>query len=47
MKEDGLTPQKIIRQIGQMFPDSVVVTDVGQNQLWTTQFLELNEKQAS
>ena len=44
MKEDGLTPQKIIRQIGQMFPDSVVVTDVGQNQLWTTQFLELNEK---
>lgn len=40
----GMTPEKIIRAINQMFPDSIVVTDVGQNQLWTTQFLEMNGK---
>lgn len=41
---DGLTPERIIRKINEMFPDSIVVTDVGQNQLWTTQYLEMNGK---
>lgn len=40
---DGLTPENIIRKINSMFDDFIVVTDVGQNQLWTTQFIELNE----
>ncbi len=40
----GLTPEKIIRKINQMFRESIVTTDVGQNQLWTTQYLELDEK---
>ena len=40
---NGLTPEKIIKTINEMFLDSVVVTDVGQNQLWTTQYLELDE----
>lgn len=40
----GMTPEKIIRAINGIFPDSIVVTDVGQNQLWTTQFLEMNGK---
>lgn len=40
---DGLTPENIIRKINGMFDNSIVVTDVGQNQLWTTQFIELNE----
>ncbi len=40
----GMTPEKIIRAINEIFPDSIVVTDVGQNQLWTTQFLEMNGK---
>ena len=40
---EGVTPQKIIGKINQLFPhDSIVVTDVGQNQLWTTQYLELS-----
>lgn len=40
----GMTPEIIIKKINEMFQDLIVVTDVGQNQLWTTQFLELNEK---
>lgn len=38
---EGLTPEKIIRKINSMFNNLIVVTDVGQNQLWTTQYLEL------
>jgi acetolactate synthase I/II/III large subunit len=41
---DGITPQKIINKINDLFPSSIVVTDVGQHQMWTTQFLELNEQ---
>lgn len=37
----GLTPEKIIRYISQNYSHPIVATDVGQNQLWTTQFLEL------
>ncbi len=44
MKQTGLTPQFIIEKINEMFDKLIVVTDVGQNQLWTTQFLELNEE---
>ncbi len=43
MKKGGLTPQLIIEHINQNFQNSIVVTDVGQNQLWATQFLELDE----
>ncbi|MPW24252.1 biosynthetic-type acetolactate synthase large subunit [Alkalibaculum sp. M08DMB] len=43
MKSKGLTPQRIIEEINQSFQSAVVVTDVGQNQLWATQFLELDE----
>lgn len=39
----GMTPEIIIRKINDMFKNSVVVTDVGQNQLWATQYLELDE----
>lgn len=37
----GLTPEKIIRYIAEHYERPIVATDVGQNQLWTTQFLEL------
>lgn len=37
----GLTPEKIIRYIGEHYERPIVATDVGQNQLWTTQFLDL------
>lgn len=44
MADEGLTPQKIIEKINDMFDNSVVATDVGQNQLWTTQFLQLGPR---
>lgn len=42
-KYEGMTPQKIIQKINEIFDNSIIVTDVGQNQLWTTQYLELDE----
>ncbi len=42
-KDAGMTPQKIIEKINRLFPESIVVTDVGQHQMWTTQFLEIKE----
>ncbi len=41
----GMTPENIIKTINQMFPEAIVTTDVGQNQLWTTQYLEIRETQ--
>lgn len=32
----------IIQSINELFRDAIVTTDVGQNQLWTTQFLEID-----
>lgn len=40
---DKLNPQMIIEKLNTSFDDIIVATDVGQNQLWTTQFLKLNE----
>lgn len=42
MRGQGMMPEKIIRCINKIFDNAIIVTDVGQNQLWTTQFLELN-----
>lgn len=44
MKTKGMTPKKIIKEINNTFDNAIIATDVGQNQLWTTQFIELNEK---
>lgn len=41
--ETGVTPLAIINEINNIFDDVVITTDVGQNQLWATQFLELTE----
>ncbi|MBO4997924.1 MAG: biosynthetic-type acetolactate synthase large subunit [Lachnospira sp.] len=38
---EGLTPEKVIRYINEHFENPIVTTDVGQNQLWTTQYLEI------
>ena len=40
----GMTPEKIIDVINKKFPEATVTTDVGQNQLWTTQYLAMNGK---
>ncbi len=39
-----LTPQDIIEGINRNFAEAIVTTDVGQNQMWTTQFLQLRGK---
>lgn len=44
MEERGLTPEKIIKKVNDHFLNAIVVTDVGQNQLWTTQFLEVTKE---
>lgn len=43
MGKIGLTPQRILQSINEMFKNAIVTTDVGQNQLWATQFLEIGE----
>lgn len=43
MGSAGLTPQMVIEAVNELFTDSVIATDVGQNQMWTTQFLEIDE----
>lgn len=40
---DALTPKAILQTINKSFEEVIVTTDVGQNQLWTTQFLALDE----
>lgn len=43
-EETGVTPYKIIQQINELFKEAIVVTDVGQHQMWTTQYLAMNPK---
>lgn len=40
----GLSPDKIIHEISERFTNGIVVTDVGQHQMWTTQYLHMNPK---
>lgn len=42
MRQTELTPQAIIQAVNRIFDNAVIATDVGQNQLWATQFLELD-----
>ena len=41
--ESGVTPLAVMGKINALFSDAVITTDVGQNQLWATQFLELTQ----
>lgn len=41
-RDKGMTPQMIMEHINKNFPKSIYVTDVGQHQMWATQYLELD-----
>ena len=43
-RDRGLSPQMIMEHINKEFPHSIYVTDVGQHQMWATQYLELDEE---
>lgn len=43
-KDRGLTPQMIMEGINDIFREGIVVTDVGQHQMWASQYISLNEK---
>ena len=42
-RDRGISPQMIMEHINEQFPHSIYVTDVGQHQMWATQYLELDE----
>ncbi len=41
----GISPQTICEGINEVFPDANIVTDVGQHQMWASQFIRLNKGQ--
>ncbi len=43
ISEDGLpSPREILETVSRLFPDSVVTTEVGQNQMWAAQYLSFS-----
>ncbi len=43
-EKKGLTPYRIFRLINEMWKEAIVVSDVGQNQMWTMQYLKMEQK---
>ncbi|MGF0066113.1 biosynthetic-type acetolactate synthase large subunit [Lachnospiraceae bacterium SGI.085] len=41
-RDRGMTPQMIMEHINSNYPDGIYVTDVGQHQMWATQYLTLD-----
>lgn len=41
MEEKKISSKQVIDAINEYFDEPIVTTDVGQNQMWTTQFLQL------
>ena len=39
-RDRGMTPQMIMEQINKIYKDCIIVTDVGQHQMWAAQYLE-------
>ncbi len=42
-RDKGMSPQMIMEHINKNFPKSIYVTDVGQHQMWATQYLDVDE----
>ena len=40
-RDHGLSPQMIMETINETFPQGIVVTDVGQHQMWATQYITM------
>lgn len=40
-RDRGMTPQMIMEHINSSYKDAIIVTDVGQHQMWATQYLEV------
>ena len=43
-RDKGMSPQMILEKINEMFEEYIAVTDVGQHQMWCTQYLQINQK---
>ncbi|CAD7776866.1 3D-(3,5/4)-trihydroxycyclohexane-1,2-dione hydrolase [Candidatus Methanoperedenaceae archaeon GB50] len=37
-KRDGLKPQYVVECINELYPDAIITTEVGQNQMWAAQY---------
>ena len=42
-RDRGMTPQMIMEGVNKVFEEAIYVTDVGQNQMWATQYLNLSK----
>ena len=42
--KDGISPQSIMEAIDEVFPEGIVTLDVGQHQMWATQFLPVKKE---